>query len=168
MPFFLTIHRLPPAPAEGAVVLKPLRGPYVGLILGGALIAWLGIPALITIGLDAGLIFWGLGGLGLLAIAAGVVGLVRRKKYSLSIESAGITVPSRSFFRAPNATGLALGALHIPRGAMESISAEASIRGRLIVIALREGGLKATIDARRYCSQKVFLAHCKSQGLPTA
>jgi hypothetical protein len=142
------------------VILKPRIDIYVAMILGGIFFTFIGFASAFAIGLYAGIIPAILGVLGLLWITVSVVGLARRRKFAITIDSSGITVPTGSVFRVGER-------VHIPREAIATIGRDESIRGRLVAIALRSGG-KVPIQARQYCELKTFLAHCKSHGLPTA
>jgi len=142
------------------VILKQRIDIYVAMILAGLFFTLLGFASAFAIGLYAGLIPAIVGVLGLLWIATAVAALARRRHFTITIDSSGITVPTGSVFRVG-------GYVHIPREAIATIARDESIRGRLIAIALRTGG-KVPIQARNYCELKAFLAHCKSHGLPTA
>ena len=96
--------------------------------------------------------------LGILWVVIGILSLARRRQRAIIIEETGITIPQGSLF-APKPS------LLISRAAIVSISKHESIHGRLIEIALAQGG-KISIQAWQYCELKTFLNHCKAHDLP--
>ena len=142
------------------MILKPRIDIYVVMILGGAVLAFIGLASAYVIGLFAALVPAVVGILGLLWMTVAVAALARRKSFAITIDSSGITVPTGSIFRVGER-------VHIPRDAIATICRDESLRGRLISVALRSGG-EVPIQARHYCELRTFLTHCKAHGLPTA
>jgi hypothetical protein len=142
------------------MILKPRIDLFVAMLLGGAVIAFIGFGSAIAIGLWAGLVPAAVGGLGLFWIAIGIAGLRTRPRFAIKIDGSGITLPTGNVFRVRDP-------VHIPVQMIATISRDESISGRFIAIALRTGGT-VPIQARHYCALKTFLRHCRSYGLPTS
>lgn len=142
------------------MILKPRIDISIAMVLAGLFFAVIGFASAFAIGLYTGLIPAIVGVLGLLWIVIAGAALAKRSRFAITIDSSGITIPTGSVFRVGER-------VHIPRDAIATIARDETIRGRLIAVALRTGG-KVPIQARHYCELKTFLAHCKSQALPTA
>ncbi|MBA3650126.1 MAG: hypothetical protein H0W66_01265 [Chthoniobacterales bacterium] len=142
------------------MILKPRIAISVSVIFAGAFFAFVGFGSAIAMASLYSLFPAGLGVLGLLFFAGGLAALWNRKHLTITIDPSGITMPTGTVFR-PGRT------VHIPRAAMATIARDESVRGRLVVVALRTGG-KVPIQARHYCDLRTFLSHCKAQGLPTS
>jgi hypothetical protein len=142
------------------VTLKPRIDLHVAMILAGFFFTFVGFGSAYLFGFPFGLIPAVLGVIGLVSVVAAVAALWHRSRFSIIIDSSGITVPTGNVFRPGRS-------VHIPRDVIATIGKDESIRGRLIAVALRTGD-KVPIQARNYCELKTFLRHCKAHDLPTA
>src|SRR5438034_2464767 len=122
------------------MILKPRIDISVAMLLGGAVIAFIGFTSAVTIGLWAGLVPAAVRSLGLLWITIAIAGLRTRPKLAIKIDGSGITIPTGNVFRVRDP-------VHIPVEMIATISRDESISGRFIAIALRTGG-QVPIQAR--------------------
>ncbi len=144
------------------MVLKPRLALNVGMILGGVFISYLGFGAVFGLGLYKDLLgvvpgIFGL--LGLFMACVGVGALVKRGRLGITIDEAGIRLPTGNVFHP----GLGF----IARQDITGVSKHESMKGRGIEITVRSGE-RIFIQARHYCDVDEFLAHCKANGFPTA
>ncbi len=144
------------------MLLKPRLALNVGMILGGAFISYLGFGAVFGLGLYKdllGVVPGTFGLLGLLMAYVGVGALVKRGRLGITIDEAGIRLPTGNVFHP----GLGF----IARQDVTGVSKHESMKGRGIEITVRSGE-RIFIQARHYCDVDEFLAHCKANGFPTA
>jgi hypothetical protein len=143
-------------------ILKPRIANAVGMILGGAFIAYLLFTCAFIVARYASwlpaIVPALVGLLGVFLMLTGTLSLIQRSKAAITIDEAGITIPQGSLVR-PRA------GLHIPRSAIAGIAEHHSLKGRLIEITLTTGD-KIPIQARHYCELKDFLRHCQTYALP--
>jgi hypothetical protein len=143
------------------LLLKPRLARYIGMILGGVFLSWIGLRPLLALGLykePAALIVGGsLGALGLFWVYAGAKWLASRDHLKIAIDDAGIRIPTGNVFR--------LGTGFISRARITLITKHESLKGRRIEGRL-ENGYKMFIRARHYCELDRFLSYCRTHGMP--
>ena len=141
------------------MVLKPKLSLYIGLTLGGFVIAAIGFGGWIGIGGFAGLIPGMFGLIGLGWICVGGLWLVNRRGLFITIDETGIELP---VFRNGSVGG---GRLLICKDDIVTVAKRESLRGRLVEITTKDGS-RVPVTARSYCEIDEFLSHCRRHGLP--
>jgi hypothetical protein len=90
-------------------------------------------------------------------VCVGVGALVKRGRLAITIDEAGIRLPTGNVFHP--------GVGFVAREDITAVSRHESLKGRGIEITVRSGQ-KIFIQARHYCELDEFLAHCKANGFP--
>jgi hypothetical protein len=134
--------------------LVPRPSTYIGLTVGGAVIALIGFASARAVGGLAAIVPGVIGGLGVFWIASGAWVLGRRDELAIVIGEDGIEMPSASITRPSSPRFL------IPRGDIAMIARSESMRGRGVEVVLKDGR-KGFIQVRQYCEIEDFLTHCR-------
>jgi hypothetical protein len=141
-------------------ILKRRYSGAIGMLLGGAFLAYLGFGCAVLIkdiyflAIIPGIF----GVLGVLWIVTATAILLSRNRLFIRINEAGIEIPMGTPFRK-------VSGLFISRSRITSIEKYDSLRCRGIEIKLTDGS-RAAVQIRHYCEIKDFLAHCKEMELP--
>ena len=141
------------------MLLKPRLAHNIAAILGGAFISFIGFVSAVGIGSYASIVPAILAIFGLSLIFMGILGLIRRSRLVITIDSSGIGLPFGSVFRGDLRNFL------VPHEAIAGIYKHESLKGRVVIISLNTGD-RIPVQARNYCDIKDFLSLCERADLP--
>src|SRR4051812_4577234 len=109
---------------EPRLYLKPRLSTSVGMLLGGCLLAWFGIRAVLFLGGYPGLLPGVFGVLGVLWALIGLLTLARRSQLTIIIDEAGIEFPVFRLYQRHARR------VRIPREDITAVSKHESLNGR--------------------------------------